>query len=75
MKKTDWIDVIGKIDPAYVKEAEQWSKAAQKREILSISLQWRRVCVFCWLEQWYHLICGYRTKIQAQRQKVLSQKG
>ena len=25
MKKTDWIDVIGKIDPAYVKEAEQWS--------------------------------------------------
>lgn len=31
MKKTDWIDVIGKIDPAYVKEAEQWSKAAQKK--------------------------------------------
>ena len=34
MKKTDWIDVIGKIDPAYVKEAEQWSKAAQKRRNL-----------------------------------------
>ena len=32
MKKTDWIDVIGKIDPAYVKEAEQWSKAAQKKK-------------------------------------------
>ena len=32
MKKTDWIDVIGKIDPAYVKEAEQWSKAAQKSQ-------------------------------------------
>ena len=32
MKKTDWIDVIGKIDPAYVKEAEQWSKAAQKEK-------------------------------------------
>ena len=34
MKKTDWIDVIGKIDPAYVKEAEQWSKAAQKKRNL-----------------------------------------
>lgn len=34
MKKTDWIDVIGKIDPAYVKEAEQWSKAAQKKKNL-----------------------------------------
>lgn len=34
MKKTDWIDVIGKIDPAYVKEAEQWSKAAQKKSNL-----------------------------------------
>lgn len=34
MKKTDWIDVIVKIDPAYVKEAEQWSKAAQKRRNL-----------------------------------------
>lgn len=32
MKKTDWIDVIGKIDPAYVKEAEQWNKAAQKKK-------------------------------------------
>ena len=36
MKKTDWIDVIGKIDPAYVKEAEQWSKAAQKKRNLKI---------------------------------------
>ena len=34
MKKTDWIDVIGKIDPAYVKEAEQWSKVAQKKRNL-----------------------------------------
>ena len=34
MKKTDWIDAIGKIDPAYVKEAEQWSKAAQKKRNL-----------------------------------------
>ena len=34
MKKTDWIDVIGKIDPAYVKEAEQWSKVAQKKKNL-----------------------------------------
>ena len=34
MKKTDWIDVIGKIDPAYEKEAEQWSKAAQKKRNL-----------------------------------------
>lgn len=34
MKKMDWIDVIGKIDPAYVKEAEQWSKAAQKKRNL-----------------------------------------
>ena len=34
MKKTDWIDVIGKIDLAYVKEAEQWSKAAQKKKNL-----------------------------------------
>ncbi len=34
MKKTDWIDVIGKIDPAYVKEAEQWSKAVQKKRNL-----------------------------------------
>ena len=34
MKKTDWIDVIGKIDPAYVKEAEQWSKAARKKRNL-----------------------------------------
>lgn len=34
MKKTDWIDVIGKIDPTYVKEAEQWSKAAQKKRNL-----------------------------------------
>ena len=34
MKKTDWIDVIGKIDPAYVKEAEQWSKATQKKRNL-----------------------------------------
>ena len=34
MKKTDWIDVIGKIDPAYVKEAEQWRKAAQKKRNL-----------------------------------------
>ena len=34
MKKTDWIDVIGKIDPAYVKEAEQWSKAAAGRQHL-----------------------------------------
>ena len=35
MKKTDWIDVIGKIDPAYVKEAEQWSKSStEKRENL-----------------------------------------
>ena len=33
-EKTDWIDVIGKIDPAYVKEAEQWSKAAQKKRNL-----------------------------------------
>lgn len=31
MKKTDLIDVIGKIDPTYVKEAEQWSKAAEKK--------------------------------------------
>ena len=34
MKNTDWIDAIGKIDPAYVKEAEQWSKAAQKKRNL-----------------------------------------
>lgn len=34
MKKTDWIDVIGKIDSAYVKEAEQWSKVAQKKRNL-----------------------------------------
>ena len=26
--------MIGKIDPAYVKEAEQWSKAAQKKRNL-----------------------------------------
>lgn len=34
MKNTDWIDAIGKIDPAYVKEAEQWNKAAQKKRNL-----------------------------------------
>ena len=74
MKKTDWIDVIGKIDPAYVKEAEQWNKAAQKKRNLK-HFTAMAACVFCWLEQWYHLICGCRTKIQVQRQKVLSQKG
>lgn len=31
MKKTDWADIIGKIDQSYVAEAEQWSKAAQKK--------------------------------------------
>ena len=31
MKKTDWADIIGKIDQSYVVEAEQWSKAAQKK--------------------------------------------
>ena len=46
MKKTDWIDVIGKIDPAYVKEAEQWSKAAQKREILRHFTAIGGVCVY-----------------------------
>ena len=31
MNKTQWEDLIGKIDPVYVEEAEQWSKAAQKK--------------------------------------------
>ena len=34
MKKTDWMDAIGKIDPVYVKEAEQWNKAAQKKRTI-----------------------------------------
>ena len=34
MKKTDWIDVIGKSIRLNVKEAEQWSKAAQKKRNL-----------------------------------------
>ena len=31
MKKINWADIIGKIDQSYVAEAEQWSKAAQKK--------------------------------------------
>ena len=31
MNKTQWEDLIGKIDPVYVEDAEQWSKAAQKK--------------------------------------------
>ena len=31
MNKTQWEDLIGKIDPVYVEEAEQWNKAAQKK--------------------------------------------
>ena len=48
MKKTDWIDVIGKIDPAYVKEAEQWSKAAQKKRNLK-HFTAMAACVCCLL--------------------------
>lgn len=31
MNKTQWEDLIGKIDPVYIEEAEQWNKAAQKK--------------------------------------------
>lgn len=31
MNKTQWEDLIGKIDPVYIEEAEQWTKAAQKK--------------------------------------------
>ena len=69
MKKTDWIDVIGKIDPAYVKEAEQWSKAAQKkRNLKHFTAMAACVCILL-AGAVVSLICGCRTKIQAQRQK------
>ena len=69
MKKTDWIDVIGKIDPAYVKEAEQWSKAAQKkRNLKHFTAMAACVCI---------LLVGAVVSFDlwVQRQKVLSQKG
>lgn len=31
MNKTQWEDLIGKIDSVYIEEAEQWNKAAQKK--------------------------------------------
>ena len=33
MNKTQWEDLIGKIDPVYIEEAEQWNKAAQKKTL------------------------------------------